>query len=262
MEDGQWTTTVKFGLDSKPIYEKESFSYSPANGQLPAIQGLQLGKVVAISSDPGAEYRVQVKLGSTADGQTGVWARMANFYATASAGAFFYPETGDEVVVGFLENDPRFPVILGSLYNKGKTPPVTPADNNNYTKGLYTKGELKITFDDENKVITIITKGKNTITLSDQGQSIEMTDQSKNSIKMSASGIAITSASDLNLKATGSITLNGTGGVTISSPANISASGANISNSATAAFSATGTSSATLSSGGVMTIQGATVMIN
>ncbi|HEU4554849.1 MAG TPA: type VI secretion system tip protein VgrG [Chitinophaga sp.] len=262
MKEGKWTTRVKFGLDSKPIYEKEGFTYSPANGQVPAIQGLQLGEVVAISQDPGAEYRVQVKLASTATGQTGTWARLGNLYATANAGDIFFPEVGDEVVVGFVENDPRFPVILGSLYGKGKVPPVVPADNMNYTKAIYTKSQLKVTFDDMNKVITIATPGGNTITMSDTAMGIEITDMNQNSIKTSASGIAVTSVANLTLKATGSITLDGTGGVSVTSPANVTVSGMNISNTATTAFSATGTSNAQLTSGGVVQITGATVMIN
>ncbi|GAA0553636.1 type VI secretion system tip protein VgrG [Chitinophaga japonensis] len=262
MQDGQWTTTARFGLDSKPIFEKENFSYHPANGQVPAIRGLQLGEVVSISQDPGAEYRVQVKLASTAEGQTGTWARLANFYATAGAGDIFYPEIGDEVVVGFVENDPRFPVILGSLYSKGKTPPVTQADNNNYTKALYTKSQLKVTFDDQNKVITIATPGGNTITLTDTGTAIEITDMNQNSIKMSSSGVDINSVANLSIQATGSITMSGTGGVTITSPADVTVNGTNVTTAATASLSATGASSATVSTGGVMTVMGATVMIN
>ncbi|KAA2240002.1 type VI secretion system tip protein VgrG [Chitinophaga agrisoli] len=262
LKDGEWETTCKFGLDSTPIYQREQFSYEPANGQLPAIHGLQLGEVVSISSDPNAEYRVQVKMGSTADGQTGTWARMASYYATAGSGNVFYPEVGDEVVIGFVESDPRFPVILGSLFSKGKTPPITPADNTNANKGLYTKSKMKITFDETNKIITIATPGGNSITMDDTGMSIEIKDMNSNSIKTSASGVEITSAANVMIKATGSITLNGTGGVTVTSPANVAVNGMNINQSATAALSATGASSATLSSGGVMTIMGATVMIN
>lgn len=262
MREGHWNSNVRFGLDSKPIYEKENFSYHPANGQLPAIQGLQLGEVVSISQDPGAEYRVQVKLASTAQGQTGTWARLANFYATAGAGDIFYPEIGDEVVVGFLENDPRFPVILGSLYSKGKIPPVVPMDNNNYTKGIYTKSQLTVTFDDMNKVITIATPGGNTVTMTDTGMGIQITDMNQNSIKMSPSGIDITSMTNISIQATGTLTLGGTAGINVASPANVAMSGTNISMAAATAFSAAGTSTVLLTSGGLVTVLGATVMIN
>ena len=262
LKDGEWKTTAKFGLDSPPIYQRQQFSYEGANGQLPAIQGLQLAEVVAISADPASEYRVQVKMGSTAESQTGTWARLASYYATAGSGNLFYPEVGDEVVIGFVENDPRYPVILGSLYSKGKTPPITPADATNADKGLFTKSKMKITFNETNKVITIATPGGNSITMDDTGMSIEVKDMNNNSIKTSASGVEINSPANIMIKATGSITLNGTGGVTVTSTANVAVNGMNINQSATAALSASGASSATVSSGGVMTIMGATVMIN
>ena len=47
----------------------------------------------------------------------GVWARMAHVYATEDCGFVFYPEVGDEVVLGFFDDDPTYPVILGSLYS-------------------------------------------------------------------------------------------------------------------------------------------------
>lgn len=261
LKEGVWTSTVKFGLNSKPIYERENFSYSPANGQLPAIQGLQLATVVAISEDPSAEYRVQVMLASTATGQQGTWARLSTFYATQNAGAIFFPEVGDEVVVAFLENDPRYPVIMGSLYSKAKTPPVVPADNNNYIKALYTKSQLKITFDDENKIITIATPGGNSVALNDQTQEIVVQDQSSNSITMSPSGITINSASDMTLQATGQLKLNGMS-VAVAATTSMDVSGATISNSADTTFSATGNASATLSSSASTVIQGGVVMIN
>jgi uncharacterized protein involved in type VI secretion and phage assembly len=261
LKEGVWNTNAKFGLNSKPIYERENFSYSPANGQLPAIQGLQLGTVVAISEDPAAEYRVQVMLASTATGQQGTCARLSTLYATATAGAIFFPEVGDEVVVAFVENDPRYPVIIGSLYGKAKTPPVTPADNNNYIKALYTKSQLQISFDDENKVITVVTPGGNTITLNDTSQEIVVQDQSSNSITMAPAGITIKSASDLTLEATGQLKLSGLS-INAAATAALEMSGATLSLSADTTLSATGNASATLSSSASTVIQGAVVMIN
>ena len=36
---------------------------------------------------------------------------------------FFRPEPGDEVIVGFLNDDPRQAVILGAVYGSKNTPP-------------------------------------------------------------------------------------------------------------------------------------------
>lgn len=262
LQEGQWTTTVKFGAPDRPIYEKEQFSYTPANGQVPAIQGLQLATVVKISADPASQYRVQVKPASNASGQKGIWARLASYYATSAAGSVFCPEVGDEVILGFLENDPRYPVVLGSLYSKTKAPPLTQADEKNNIKALYTRSKLQLNFDDDKKIIKITTPGNNTITLSDDGQSIEIKDQSDNSIKLDSSGILLKSAKDINIKATGNINMEATGKAVIKATQDLEASGMNIKQTAQMGFTAKGTASAEVSASGQTVIKGAMVMIN
>lgn len=262
IENGAWTTTVRFGAPDKPIYEKEQFSYAPANGQIPAIQGLQLATVVKISADPASQYRIQVKPASNASGQKGIWARLAGYYATASAGMVFCPEVGDEVILGFLESDPRFPVVLGSLYSKTKAPPLTQPDEKNNIKALYTRSQLQLNFDDDKKIIKITTPGNNTITLSDDGKSIEIKDQSDNSIKLDDSGILLKSAKDINIKATGNINMEATGKAVIKATQDLETSGMNIKQTAQMGFTAKGTASAEVSASGQTVIKGAMVMIN
>ena len=47
------------------------------------------------------------------------------------AGIFFYPEVGDEVILGFINDNPDDPIILGSLYNgNSKNPPFSPDEDN------------------------------------------------------------------------------------------------------------------------------------
>jgi Rhs element Vgr protein len=257
-----WTTTVKFGLADKPIYEKSSFSETPANGQMPAIHGLQLATVSKISEDPGATYRIQVKPASNASDAPGIWARLASYYATGSAGAVFCPEVGDEVILGFLESDPRYPVVLGSLFSKSKTPPLTQGDEKNNTKALYTRSQLQISFDDDKKVILITTPGKNKITISDDAKQIEILDQQNNSIKLNDSGITLNSAKDITIKATGNIDMQATGKVSIKATQDLEMNGMNIKQTASMALTAKGTASAELSASGQTVVKGGMVMIN
>ncbi|WP_459613983.1 phage baseplate assembly protein V [Dickeya oryzae] len=56
----------------------------------------------------------------------GLWARLASYYASSGIGAQFMPEVGDEVILGYFNNNPSDPVILGSLYSSKNPPPVTP----------------------------------------------------------------------------------------------------------------------------------------
>ena len=118
-----WETRIRFGLDDKPLHERIPFSYPSASGFLPAIQGLQIAVVKQLSNDPESLFRIMVTIPSSATDQTGLWARVASYYATEGSGTVFMPEVGDEVIIGYMENDPRYPVVLGSLYSsyKGKS---------------------------------------------------------------------------------------------------------------------------------------------
>ena len=48
---------------------------------------------------------------------------LATLDAGKERGTFFRPEIGDEVVVGFLNDDPRHPVILGMCHSSAKPAP-------------------------------------------------------------------------------------------------------------------------------------------
>ena len=256
-----WVTSVQFGLDDQFVHEKINLNYPAATGQLPSISGLQIGKVKQLSKDPQSLNRILVLLQTNATTKTGFWARYANFYATSAAGAGFLPEVDDEVVVGFLENDPRNPVILGSLYGKN-APAIVPADDKNYIKQILTKAKLQINFDDENKIITIATPGKNSITFDDKEKQISIKDQNSNTIVMSSTGIAFTSDKDIKLTAKGSIVLDATSKLTLTAKQDASIEGLNVKIEAKAALTAKGTSQAEFSSGGQTVIKGALVNIN
>src|SRR6185312_8279685 len=173
---------------------------------------LQIGTVTQIQPDPDNNFRVLVNIPTLSEKP--VWARLANMYATAGAGSFFYPEIDDEVIVGFFNNDDTAPVILGSLYNNRKQPAYTPDERNN-TKAIVTKSQIKIVMDDDKKSVTISTPGNNKVILNDDTKSISLTDQNGNLIEMSPSGITIQSASNIVLKANQNINLSSTQGTNI-----------------------------------------------
>jgi len=261
-DGGNWKTTAKFGLDSTPIAEMSHFNEPPAAGQLPAINGLQVATVKNLFEDPQSLYRIQLTLNSGLGSQTGIWARVSNFYATANAGSGFLPEVGDEVVVGFLDSNPRYPVVLGSLYSSSKAPANAAADNNNYIKSILTKGNLKISFDDEKKVTKLETPAGNTFTLDDENKKIEMKDQHGNTITMNDSGIKLSSDKDISINAGGNISLKADGKVTISAKSDASMEGMNVSHKAQSSFTAKGSAMAEISSSGQTTVKGSMVMIN
>jgi len=256
-----WITEVEFGMSPDWFAEQRNLVAPPASGFLPGIEGLQIGVVKKLDEDPNGESRVQVSVPILQAETEGVWARLANFYASNTFGAFFIPEIGDEVILGYLNNDPSNPVVLGSLYSSQRTPPYDlTADN--YTKAVVTSSKLKIEFDDEKKITTIITPNENKIVLSDDDQSILLQDENSNKVELSPTGIVLDSPKDISITAQGKITINATDEITMTSSADVSVEGLNVSHTANVGFTATGSSTAELSASGQTTVKGAMVMIN
>jgi Rhs element Vgr protein len=246
--DGNWITEISIGLSNTWVTQEPGVVAPPASGLLPGARGLLTGTVKKIFEDPGAQYRILVNVPIFDPNGAGIWARLSNFYATSGAGIFFLPEVGDEVVLGFLNEDPRYPIILGSMYSSSKNKPFNGLEPNgkNSVKAIVSKSGINIQFDDENKVFTITTPGSNQFILSDKDNKITIQDSNSNSIVMSSSGIDINSASNINIKAAGNVTI----------------SGMNIKENAQIEFSAQGSAAASVQASGMLTLRGAMVMIN
>jgi Rhs element Vgr protein len=261
IEGGNWFTTVGMGLSTMNITDTTEVSAAPASGLMPGIQGLQVGKVVKINEDPDKENKIQVEIPLLNGEKNNVWARLASFWASSTYGAFFIPDVGDEVVLGFFNDNPNNAVVLGSLYSS-KIAPSTAMTAENYTRSLVTKSKLIMKFDEEKKVITFETPGKNIIEINDDEKSIKLTDQNSNKIVMSDSGITIESAQSLTLKAKTEVEISAGTNVSIKAGGNVNLKGANIEASADMAFTAKGNAQAELSASGQVTVKGAIVMIN
>jgi Rhs element Vgr protein len=263
--DGNWTTETFIGLSTEWFTQEPDVIAPPASGLLPGVQGLFNGTVKKIYEDPDSQYQILVDVPMFDTSGEGVWARLSNFYATSGAGAFFLPEVGDEVVVSFLNQDPRFPIILGSLYSGTKHKPYKGLSPNkkNSKKAIVSKSGIFIEFDDENKEFTIETPNKNSIVFSDKRKTIAIKDQNGNNILMSSSGITIKSAKNISIEANQKLILKGKQGVVIdSSPGDVTITGTNIKQTANVKFSASGSAQAELKGGAQTTIKGAMVMIN
>lgn len=219
----KWFTHLGLGLDSKFISSLyEDVLDVPAAGLVPAIQGLHIGKVTALE-DPLGENRVKIIIPIIDPSSEGTWARMGSPDAGDERGIFFMPEIGDEVIVGFINEDPRDPVILGNLYSSAKPAPFTQSDEN-HQKGIVTRSKIKLVFDDEKKSISIETPNGNKITLSDDEGSILLEDENGNKATLSSDGISLESAKDIILKASGDVKIEGSG-IEIKASAQLKAEG-------------------------------------
>ena len=96
-----------------------------ANPSAHWLHATYLGLVVSVQ-DPLSQARVQVRLlncDGHPDQDAPIWARVAVPYAGAERGAFFIPDVDDEVLVTFVNGDPRFPIVVGGLWNGASAPP-------------------------------------------------------------------------------------------------------------------------------------------
>lgn len=251
MNSGGWVTHIQFGLSNSWHSSRKDLNSMGASSLLPSVSGLQIGKVLKIDGDE--KHRVQIAL-PVAGSDVIIWARMVFEDAGNDRGKVFWPEKDDEVIVGFLNSDPRSPVILGSLFSKSNNPPILPDETNN-EKGIISREGVKIIINDEDKSVNIETPEGNTIIINDTEKSIVLQDQNENSIKLEESGISIVSNGDINIKAsTGDVNIEGSGDIAIK--------GANIKNEANAKFSAEGQGGAELTTSGNAVIKGSMVQIN
>lgn len=261
IEDNEWLTEAGAGISPMNITDEPDVVSPTAAGFLPGLQGLHSAVVKKLDGDPLKEQRIQVEL-PWLDGQSRLlWARLATMYATAGMGTFFLPEPGDEVLVGFMNQDPGHPVILGSLYGTKHKPSFEYEAKNN-TKAIVTREKLRIEFDEEKKVITVATPGKNTLEISDDGKHIRLADQHKNEIRMDSGGITLTSAKDITMKAKGSITMDATTKISGTAKSDISFDGTNVKMQAKATASVKGNAMTEVTASGPVKVKGAVIMLN
>ncbi len=207
-----WQTDVQFGLSADwYVKQRDDIVDVPANGLLPAINGLHIGKVVDFQDDPEKQFRVRVNVPAIGD-KAVVWARMATLYAGKDRGVFFWPEKDDEVLLGFLNDDPRQAIILGALPSGSNAPhmDLIPKKENN-RKGIFLNNGTGLLFDDGEKALVLVrTKNGNEISFDDENEVISMEDQHGNEFLMSKDGIEITSVKDIKIDASsGKVEISG-----------------------------------------------------
>ena len=191
----------------RPVVGLES-SRPPGTAEPLGGHAVQPGIVKQIDADPEGGYRVLVSLPLLqAPNDRGVWARLGSSYASDRVGISFFPEIGDEVAVGFLGGDPRYPVVLGSLHSKAKPPP-NPPDFGNSMKSIVTKSGLRIDFAEDRRSVSIATPDGQTIQLDDAAKSVKLADRNGNRIAMDDKGVTIESTTDLRLSARGRIDID------------------------------------------------------
>lgn len=238
-----WLTDIQFGYSSEWFHASPEVVEKKASGMVPGVNGLQIATVTKIEGD--TEHRIQVKLPLINDKEDGIWARIATLDAGNKRGTFFRPEVGDEVIVGFLNDDPRNAVVLGMLHSSKLAAPLKESKDND-EKGLVTRSEMKLLFNDKNKSITIQTPKGKSIIIDEKAGTIVIKDEKNNMMEMGEKGITVQSGKDFTLEAKGDVKIKGK----------------SVSISADTKFKSEGKTGAEISSSGDTVVKGTMVKIN
>ncbi|MEM7013414.1 MAG: type VI secretion system tip protein VgrG, partial [Verrucomicrobiota bacterium] len=196
--DSSWQTELQIGASDQPFLERVNTSGLAAGGTVPAVSGLQIGKVTASDPDSEGHFRVQVYLPTFAPAKSEngrVWARLATPDAGNSRGQWFCPQTGDEVIVGFINGDPRGAVVIGSLFSSSQSPPVT-----NPASAADLSGQ-RVVRTPYGHVIRMDDNARSTEITTPNGQSIELADSGSAIFITAASKVQINAGSDVSIDA-------------------------------------------------------------
>ncbi len=243
--EGNWTIDTQFGINPKWFSETVDINDLPASGLVAAVNGLQIGIVTQLAGDPKGEDRILVRLPVIDNNDQGIWARISTLDAGENRGSFFRPEISDEVIVGFINGNPRDAIVLGMMNSSAKPAPIQATDDNN-EKGFVTRSEMKFVFDDDKKSVVLETPAGKKITIDEDAGVIKLEDDNSNVVTLDDSGITMESATDISITASGDVTIEGT----------------NVSVSANSQLTAQGTAGAEFSASGTTVVNGAIVQIN
>ncbi len=246
IQAGTWHTDVQFGLPEKWMFGNVETPVALNYDTYQNIKGLRVGVVTQLQDDPDGEHRILVKLPIISNDADGIWARIATLDAGENRGTFFLPEIGDEVVVGFLNNDSCDPIVLGMLHSSSKAAPFEAADDN-FEKGYVSKEGIRLVFDDKKKSVSIETPAGKKIVLDEDEGAIKLEDENSNKFIMDSDGIIIESGGKLELKSSQDLKVEG---------------GVNLELKAGASFKAEGSAGAEVTTSAVAVLKGSLVQIN
>ncbi|MCF7696564.1 hypothetical protein KPG66_10820 [Mycetohabitans sp. B2] len=203
-------TIVGIGLD-------EAAAVAPS---LPAPAELVIGKVAKHQADakPATWNRVPVMVPML--GPTVLWARMGHTYASTQSGVTFYPEVEDEVVLGFVGQDP---VIVASLHNPKQVAPFAPSAKNE-KKAIVLRREgkrLEFSLDREQHALQWMvgqdTTPEQQFVMSEEKGLAFAAKQGQVTLEVEVGDVSFTTKKNLKVNATEQVTLEGKAGVIVSS---------------------------------------------
>ena len=264
-----WTATRSRGSSSATATRCSSRTRGRRTSPVSSFRrsGLAVG-IVDNVKDPESLGRVRVSLSTASDQLSSAWARVLAMGAGANRGQVVIPEVGDEVLLGFEDDDITRPVVLGGLYgNKSTTPTAEAVDQNGavVTRALTSRLGHTLTMSDGTTPATQHVQ----LALAGLDHSLRI-GKDRADLKVPAGvplKIAVGTAF-IEFDGNGGITIDATK-ITIKATAKVAISGADVEATATAGLKLQGTQATlkgtgmgTVEAGGVLEVKGAMVKIN
>ena len=190
-----------------------------------SVFSLTLAKVKVID-DKDKLNRVKCLPITAKDDELTDWCYVMTPMSGAERGLFLFPQVDDLVVLGYLENDPHSPIVLGGFWNTESKPPVSISDGKAEDYCLRTPNKVDLTLHDEDKkqkltikmpsgTVIEIDDDKQTVTAKNKGDDtsmlMKMKDgeialKAKNKLSVTVGNASVT------LEKNGNIKIKGTGG--------------------------------------------------
>ncbi|MEM6679615.1 MAG: phage baseplate assembly protein V [Pseudomonadota bacterium] len=170
------------------------------------------------SDDPEGLGNIRVEFPDFAN-QPSTWAPVSTMMASGGAGTWFRPKPGDQVLVGFERGDPKFPIVIGSIWSNADQPP--PDDGNpgeNNWQQIVSRSGAILRFDDTpgaEKVELFDSSGGLTVSLDTAAGQLSVS--AEGDVQVEATGTLRLSAQNIEISAGGSISIAAdSGSVTVS----------------------------------------------
>ena len=170
-----------------------------ANAHVQPPMGVpELAEVIDVA-DPQHLGRIKVRfqwaVAHALDAESG-WLRVSTPYAGDGKGQLFTPEVGSQVLIGYEQSSPDFPVALGNLFHARNKQGAHYTTAGNHIKGLQTAGGNKMVLND--------TKDKQTILLSNANKkttAVTLSFENDGKVHIQSAGPVVVNGSTITLEA-------------------------------------------------------------
>ena len=179
-----------------------------------------------------------------------------------------HPGIGDVVAVAYENGDIHRPFVIGSLWVKKSTPPVTISDGKNETFKFITPNKSFVEFTDKQKkeCITVSTPKGHKMSFDDEKNIISVTDgKNKLDINGKTGAVELTCDKKLTIKVGSGVTIScdgNSGAVEIKTNSKITLNSAKVAIKASGEASLEGSGSVAVKSSGIATVKGSMTKIN